>query len=718
LTDDEQPSNLRPLEDGHLGLLSPTKKSGILVTPGTERTRKKTVSFCGNTKDVEEPNHALRSGLPQDFPGKFPSPWSTRSSKNQPDNEINAHIVEAAPGQLQPHRTPDTIPNSINIEGDDKNRPSSAQRTEAFRRSLAISKGIVDASETDAPIKQDSTKTEMSIEQEFKPNDDTKREMDWKVEFEKLARKSAKDLKRSADHKQMITTFARKKDSEAIELSERLRKERVKVSKLEERIRELVADLERSHMEANTKSKDAKSTTDLVSQPGNIEVELAVLEKKLSREGETSGNSKIPAKFHKHHNAADEQQRELHTLRTDVKGLNQLLSQSEEQLVGMENENKHLMEELLRAKEYTQRQEAKLTSRTRSFDEAEASFSQQKEQFKERIDRLKLSNSELVERLQLSNSKLESEIRSMKNNQSRCDGNCPATLRLRLQLDETKAAHLASTEKLQTQIKQINRDPGNHFDPAPSATARELEQQRKSLLDELKRTREESSDLRIQNTRLQAELAETRLKLNQSKKPTSRASKENLSPSLFDKPTKLRSKDSSFLIHSTGSFDRTNKSAQTAITGNDALIDLDINDSFADRLPALSSLIKLSPERPHSTPPRLSAYNTSDLSLDLPQPSPETDWLGVPRDSFVYSQQVTPSRLGGRSNRHVTATNSVTQLGSGFTPLQGSAERRLSRRPVSGSRKKASIPAHRIAAAKARVAERAAEKRKEQMHIG
>lgn len=57
---------------------SPTK--GILMTPGLTRQRK-AVSFDSTTKpeDIMAKGSRARSGLPLDFPGKFPSPWAPKT---------------------------------------------------------------------------------------------------------------------------------------------------------------------------------------------------------------------------------------------------------------------------------------------------------------------------------------------------------------------------------------------------------------------------------------------------------------------------------------------------------------------------------------------------------------------------------------------------------------------------------------------------------------
>jgi hypothetical protein len=56
---------------------SPTK--GILMTPGAAMRQRKAVTFDATTKKEEVKGSRVRSGLPTEFPGKFPSPWTPKS---------------------------------------------------------------------------------------------------------------------------------------------------------------------------------------------------------------------------------------------------------------------------------------------------------------------------------------------------------------------------------------------------------------------------------------------------------------------------------------------------------------------------------------------------------------------------------------------------------------------------------------------------------------
>lgn len=61
---------------------SPTK--GILMTPGTAAAKKKNVTFGDHVVDNQE-KRPLKSGLPDDCPGKFPSPWNKSTADGEKD---------------------------------------------------------------------------------------------------------------------------------------------------------------------------------------------------------------------------------------------------------------------------------------------------------------------------------------------------------------------------------------------------------------------------------------------------------------------------------------------------------------------------------------------------------------------------------------------------------------------------------------------------------
>ncbi|KIW09056.1 uncharacterized protein PV09_00005 [Verruconis gallopava] len=85
------------LGDTNMSNYSPTK-AGILMTPGTVRGKKKEVTFGAQVVDNEN-KRPSRSGLPHDFPGKFPSPWTPKLTEKSgaqfPKNNLNNALYEA-----------------------------------------------------------------------------------------------------------------------------------------------------------------------------------------------------------------------------------------------------------------------------------------------------------------------------------------------------------------------------------------------------------------------------------------------------------------------------------------------------------------------------------------------------------------------------------------------------------------------------------------------
>jgi len=61
---------------------SPTK--GILMTPGTANAKRKSVTFGAAVVDNEGKNRIGKSGLPNNCPGKFPSPWTPKDGAALP----------------------------------------------------------------------------------------------------------------------------------------------------------------------------------------------------------------------------------------------------------------------------------------------------------------------------------------------------------------------------------------------------------------------------------------------------------------------------------------------------------------------------------------------------------------------------------------------------------------------------------------------------------
>lgn len=200
---------------------SPSKQpGGILMTPGTTNKGRKTVSFGSQVMDNEgKRGNTGKSGIPNDCPGKFPSPWT--------------------PGvQLKLDPTSDKRPRS------------------------KLTEALLDA----------RTTTQPTLGQKPRARDDTDITIDmgaprsesgkyWKEQYESYAARSEKEMKKVIAKQQLAKKFAMKKDGEVTELATKLEQERKRFRQREreleqqnkdyqERLRQAMADSASSSIEA------------------------------------------------------------------------------------------------------------------------------------------------------------------------------------------------------------------------------------------------------------------------------------------------------------------------------------------------------------------------------------------------------------------------------------------------------------------------------------
>lgn len=179
---------------------SPTK--GILLTPGTATARRKTVSFGDNVVD-NEGKRPMKSGLPDDCPGKYPSPWS------KPTADAN------------------------NVEG-----------------SLEKPRGRSKLTEQLEQVREESQKRKSKSGKPGKGNEDGDLTMDfaeprsesgkyWKQEYDIYRENTTREVRKLVEKRKQAKRYAQEKDTENTELKAQLRQERKNVETLEKRMAEL-----------------------------------------------------------------------------------------------------------------------------------------------------------------------------------------------------------------------------------------------------------------------------------------------------------------------------------------------------------------------------------------------------------------------------------------------------------------------------------------------
>ncbi|KAL2018337.1 hypothetical protein VTK56DRAFT_940 [Thermocarpiscus australiensis] len=205
----KQNANPQPLTDK-----SPARLPGILLTPGTGTARRKRVSFGHDVKQGSGgPVRTSTSGLPDECPGKFPSPWVDRNADSG-QSRLKTGLQQALEGSRKDNNKdggtdekdfayPGTEPEDVWEEVDD------------------------DESEYDADVTTDLNEPH------------SRSGKYWKSHFENYHTDAKAEMEKLVKYKQLAKSYAKMKDAEALELSQKLKEEQEKVKALEEKIAEI-----------------------------------------------------------------------------------------------------------------------------------------------------------------------------------------------------------------------------------------------------------------------------------------------------------------------------------------------------------------------------------------------------------------------------------------------------------------------------------------------
>jgi hypothetical protein len=207
--------------------LSPTKPQSILLTPGTATTRRKTVSFGNEVLDKAEKNvvgRASKSGIPDDCPGKFPSPWpadekSTKSTRKTTLTQTLENARESKPPRTssESNRGSSESQQLLNPkpESDSKvtsnSRARSGRSTKPQKSNQELLQELVEYN----PVECDMT---MDLNEPHSQSGKF-----WKSEYEHYHQEAKREMEKLLKYKQLAKSYAKKRDAEAIDLSEKLK---------------------------------------------------------------------------------------------------------------------------------------------------------------------------------------------------------------------------------------------------------------------------------------------------------------------------------------------------------------------------------------------------------------------------------------------------------------------------------------------------------------
>jgi hypothetical protein len=208
---------------------SPTKRQGILMTPGTAPGRRKQVKFGEKVVDNEgkRKKYSL-SGLPDDYPGKFPSPWTPK---------ITAY------DQLKGTELDKRLESRLREVVDDKKTSSATTSIPHL---------------TTAPITRAKDNNDITTDLST-PISAAGRY--WKSQYDMYSTRSEAELTRLIAKHRLVKDYARMKDEEVTSLKTRLEMDRRKRHDREKSLEGQVKDLrERLRL---SMAENAKMTAEL-----------------------------------------------------------------------------------------------------------------------------------------------------------------------------------------------------------------------------------------------------------------------------------------------------------------------------------------------------------------------------------------------------------------------------------------------------------------------
>ncbi|KAL4890069.1 spindle pole body formation-associated protein-domain-containing protein, partial [Aspergillus ambiguus] len=206
---------LKPPKMDKDAMASPTKS--ILMTPGTTSNRRKTVSFGDSVVDNErkrdDPSVKVTK-TPTSSSGSLSSQWSGGSSggKSKPRSKLTQALMDS---REKPSKHVDVAPYKNN------EKPAPIE----FKAASAAA---------DDDTGDETTNLNEPRSQSGKY---------WKSEFDSYRMKTTREIRRLIQYRSAAKSYARKKDTEAQRLADKLREEEVKVAEMERHVTQLASTM-------------------------------------------------------------------------------------------------------------------------------------------------------------------------------------------------------------------------------------------------------------------------------------------------------------------------------------------------------------------------------------------------------------------------------------------------------------------------------------------
>lgn len=360
-------------------LASPTK--GILLTPGTAATKRKTVSFSARKQ--------------------------FRERTKSPDNALElggTHVVDQRPlshPTSEPQRKQSALTRTL-IEMSTK-RSNLLQGTVKSEAAAVQTVDLKSIAESDAEVafKLSEPIVDATIDLS-QPR--SRSGQHWKTEYEEYQKKSTRELKRVIQYGQNVKSYATRKDQEATNLDEKLKKELAKVARMESKISKLAKQLKAANEQGpDGESEQARLVGELAQQTAmtvKYQRKADHYQKAIDRHSLT-GMTYEPDQMALERLSAEKEDSpdrfEVATVQAQLESLRDTATAAESKAMKLEFENKQLKRNLARVKEEMMSYESRRQAREDRLKKREDRHKASKEQCELELASLKEKHQQILQ---------------------------------------------------------------------------------------------------------------------------------------------------------------------------------------------------------------------------------------------------------------------------------------------------------------------------------
>lgn len=348
---------------------SPTKS--ILVTPGTISNRRKTVSFGEGVVDNEGKRDSRVNKTPPNPAGNLSAQWMSGSADGKPRSKLTQTLMDA--------------------------RDNATRNAES-------SKSSTDTSSDAGPVMPPSPSKDAAATEDFTLNLEEPRSESgkyWKTEFDAYRLRTNREIKKLIHYRSVAKSYARKKDSEALRLADKLREEEEKVAEMERQVsrlaftigggkskaenEQLIQDLAKQTTLALQYKQQVTSLRRLLEQQGVVEGNVTDAAEPAKDERPPTDSSDELRKTQLELKQANAEIEQMKRQNTDLTELRDLAQSSERKAQDLEKENSSLKQTLARVKQEMSRYEGRRKEKETKLKQRETKLEARIQEYRERL---------------------------------------------------------------------------------------------------------------------------------------------------------------------------------------------------------------------------------------------------------------------------------------------------------------------------------------------